>query len=279
MKFITATSSPTTWIYNPSWPLPGEDAGAPVHGTLTRKALDFSGPLSIEEWFTLAEPHLRQAVEPWLGAPGAPEKVAILGARQVHGDRIVRVRRARDLDRVPTPFRPPSSAPFRVHESPDADAMVSTAPGVLLVIKTADCLPILFWDPSTRTVGACHCGWRGLLSGLAGKVVREMISMGANPGRIQAWLGPGIRARHYEVSSDLADEFRRAYPAAGLREGRQLDLFRVAAHQLEAAGVPSDAITDSGECTYAHADLYHSHRRDADRAGRLITLIGLPPVG
>lgn len=283
------TTAEPTWIHNAAWPLGRPNArpsgGAPsplrppLHGTLTRHALDCGGALSLEECFTLAAPHLMAAIEGWLGAPASPRPMTVVGAHQVHGDHVEMIRATRDLARLRVPFQPPPEIPIKVHEAPDTDAFVTTLPGVVLVIKTADCLPILFWDPATRMVGAAHCGWRGLMAGLAAKTVREMVAVGAKTRSIQAWLGPGIRARHYEVSSDLADKFRDAFPGAGLESGRHLDLFRVAAHQLETAGLEPAHIADSHQCTFAHPDLFHSYRRDGELAGRLLTLIALPPLG
>lgn len=269
-----------TWIHNPAWPLgrkPGLDAG-PLHGTLTRHALDCGGALSLEECFTLAAPHFMAAIDGWLAAPHTPRRITVVGAHQVHGDHVQRLRTREDIARLPVPFHPPGTLPLQVHEAPETDAFVTTLPGVVLVIKTADCLPILFWDPETKTIGAAHCGWRGLMSGLAAKTVREMVDLGARTASIQAWLGPGIRRNHYEVSSDLADKFRDAFPAAGLEPGRHLDLFRVAAHQLESAGIHPAHIADAGQCTYANPDTFHSYRRDGELAGRLLTVIALPPT-
>lgn len=273
------TTAGPTWIHNPIWPLggqPGLPAG-PLHGTLTRHALDCGGSLSLEECFALAAPYFMEAIEGWLKAVPARGRITVVGAHQVHGDHVERLRSREEIERLPVPFEPPADVPLEVYEAPDTDAFVTTVPGVVLVIKTADCLPILFWDRETRTVGAAHCGWRGLMAELAAKTVREMVEIGARERSIEAWLGPGIRERHYEVSSDLADRFREAFPEAGLGEGRNLDLFRVAKHQLEAAGLEPAHVHDSGQCTYAHADRYHSYRRDGELAGRLLTVIALPP--
>jgi YfiH family protein len=279
MNPASPVSASPTWIQNSAWlETAAELSGPPpLHGTMTRHALDCGGSLSLEECFALAAPYLREAVERWLGGPPEPGGLRVVGAHQVHGERVAEIRDERELVGLPVPFETPEDAPFRVHEAPETDAFVTTLPGVMLVIKTADCLPILFWDASTRTIGAAHCGWRGLMSGLAAKTLRTMFEMGANPAHTRAWLGPGIRARHYEVSSDLADKFRAAFPEAGLGEGRNLDLFRVAAHQLERAGLASSSITDSCECTYTRKDRYHSYRRDGELAGRLLTVIALPP--
>ncbi len=273
------TTAGPTWIHNPVWPLggrPGLPPG-PLHGTLTRHALECGGSLSLEECFAMAAPHFMAAIEGWLSSTPAYDRITVIGAHQVHGDHLERIRHLRDIQRLPVPFDPGPNVPLDVFEAPDTDAYVTTLPGVVLVIKTADCLPILFWDPETGTIGAAHCGWRGLMAGLAAKTVREMVEIGAREESIQAWLGPGIRKRHYEVSSDLADRFREEFPGAGLAPGRHLDLFRVATFQLTEAGLDPAHITDSGQCTFAHPERYHSFRREGELAGRLLTVIALPP--
>jgi YfiH family protein len=279
MSPVSPISASPTWIHNAAWLETAVESSCPLplHGTLTRHALDCGGSLSLEECFALAAPYLTEAVGRWLGDLPGPGEMVVIGAHQVHGDKVTMLREEWEVSQLPVPFSPPPDAPFRVHEAPETDAFVTTMPGAMLVIKTADCLPILFWDPTTRSIGAAHCGWRGLMAGLAAKTLRTMFEIGASPSHTRAWLGPGIRARHYEVSSDLADKFRAAFPDAGLGEGRHLDLFRVASYQLEAAGLPSSSITDSCECTFTRADRYHSYRRDGELAGRLLTVIALPP--
>lgn len=274
------TTAGPTWIHNPIWPLggkPGLPAG-PLHGTLTRHAMDCGGSLSLEECFALAAPHLMEAIDGWLSADSSNERITVVGAHQVHGDHIERLRTREDFGRLRIPFDPPPGVPLEVYEAAETDAFVTTLPGVVLVIKTADCLPILYWDTETRTIGAAHCGWRGLMAGLAAKTVREMADAGAKVRSIEAWLGPGIRERHYEVSSDLADRFREAFPGAELGEGRHLDLFKVARHQLIEAGLEPSHVHDSGQCTFANPERFHSYRRDGELAGRLLTVIALPPA-
>ena len=154
--------------------------------------------------------------------------------------------------------------------------MISTLGAVVLIIKSADCLPILFWDRKTRIVGACHCGWRGLLAGLAGKTAEAMVSMGAKRAALEAWIGPGIRAASYEVGEALVARFETAFPSTGLSpDGRRLDLAAVATEQLRAAGIAPSRIADSGQCTFADPVRYHSYRRDGPLAGRLLTVIGV----
>ena len=107
-----------------------------------------------------------------------------------------------------------------------------------------------------------------------------MIDLGAAPDAIEVWIGPGICAEHYEVSPEMIEKFRAAFPASGLSPGgRRLDLARIAADQLTAAGLRPANIADAAQCTFEHAALYHSYRRDSSRAGRMLTVIAMTGAG
>ncbi|PTA67655.1 peptidoglycan editing factor PgeF [Deinococcus arcticus] len=162
------------------------------------------------------------------------------------------------------------------------DALVTTQPGVLLAIGTADCYPLLLEDPDTGVLGAAHAGWKGTLGGIAGRTVAAMTALGARPERIRAAVGPGIGAAAYPVSEGVAADFE----AAGLggavqRRGGQphLDLAWANRAALQAAGVRAAHIWVSGRCS-TEADFY-SYRRDAGRTGRMWAVIGraAPGVG
>lgn len=155
------------------------------------------------------------------------------------------------------------------------DALVSSAPGVLLAIGTADCYPLLLADEAAGVIGAAHAGWKGTVGDIAGKTVQAMLELGANPERIRAAVGPGICADQYPVGAEVADRFR----AAGLAEfvlergtGLHLDLAGANRVLLGRAGVKD--IWVSGRCS-TEADFY-SFRRDAGRTGRMWAVIGLP---
>jgi YfiH family protein len=160
---------------------------------------------------------------------------------------------------------------------PEADAALATEPGVLLGIETADCLPVLLVDPQRRAVAAAHAGWRGTVQGAARVAARALVAAGSDPRALLAALGPNIGPCCYEVGEDV----RAAFGEAGARffrpgpRGRpHLDVRAANRAQLEEEGLRPDRIVSVDECTFCRADLYHSYRRDAQAAGRMINFIG-----
>lgn len=241
----------------PAWQrLPGL-----IHGVTTRRALPQPG-----------KSNLFDAVHAARAADVLPTALT-LGADQVHGDRLAAVIEPIELKRRPDGLR--CDAAHEICEFAATDALLTTLPGVLLVIQTADCLPVFIADPAARVAGLAHCGWRGLRSGLAGKLAREMTAQSASPAAMEAWLGPAICVEHYEVGPELVRDFQEAFPGAPVSpNGTHLDLAATARWQLERAGLAPGRIHDSGECTLGQPDRYHSYRGEGAQAGRLLSFIG-----
>lgn len=159
---------------------------------------------------------------------------------------------------------------------PEADASVCRVPGLACVILTADCLPVLFCDDAGTVVAAAHAGWRGLLKGVLENTVS---TMGCDPARIRAWLGPAIGPAAFEVGEDVRKVFvahdARAAAAfhAGAAPGKFMaDLYELARLRLRHAGVSQ--IAGGGDCTYSNSGRYYSFRREP-RCGRMASLIWL----
>lgn len=164
------------------------------------------------------------------------------------------------------------------------DALATGSPGLLLVVKTADCLPVLLADEDRRAVAAVHCGWRGTLAGVLEKTVAGLKArFGSDPRRLLAAFGPCIGPACYEVGEDVRGRFlEQGYPGRLLRpvSGRPgkflFDLAGANRLQLRRAGLPVRNILAAGVCT--HCDpAYPSYRRDRRRAGRMLSFIGLLP--
>jgi hypothetical protein len=149
----------------------------------------------------------------------------------------------------------------------DGDAIVTNSPGLLLEVRTADCVPILLVDPVKRVVGAVHAGWRGSVSRIAENAVKAMGScFGCDPAGIEAAVGPAIGPCCYEVGPEVAEQFGR--------QGRQsLDLIAWNEGILREAGVERVILTSA--CTKCHSNEFHSYRRDGDAAGRMESAIGI----
>lgn len=175
----------------------------------------------------------------------------------------------------------PVTAPFET--PPEADAMVTATPGVVLGILTADCQPVLFADREAGVIGAAHAGWKGALDGVLEATLTGMEALGARRGAICAVIGPSISQRAYEVGPEFLERFLGEDPenarffANGAEGKYQFDLAGYGLERLRAAGVKSARWT--GHCTYSDAERFYSYRRcthlnEADY-GRLISAIAL----
>ncbi len=153
---------------------------------------------------------------------------------------------------------------------PEADAIVTDRPGVTLLVRAADCVPLLLADDEARVIGAAHCGRPGLAAGVVPAVVARMRDLGADA--ITAWLGPHVCGSCYEVPAAMQADVGAVVPAAVTTTSwgtPSLDLGAGVRAQLEAAGV---TMVDASRCTRESIDLY-SYRRDGPRAGRQAGLV------
>jgi YfiH family protein len=166
---------------------------------------------------------------------------------------------------------------------PDADAIVSDDPSVALVVRVADCAPILLADVSTGAVGAIHAGWRSTMHRIADAAVATMrIRFGTNPIDLVAAIGPSLGVCCGEMGDEVVDAFRTAgHDSTALERwftqepGRRphFDLWRANRDQLQHAGVPPSSIHVSGLCTRNHPDIFHSYRAAGLEAGRMAAVI------
>ncbi|MBB5707082.1 peptidoglycan editing factor PgeF [Sphingopyxis panaciterrulae] len=194
--------------------------------------------------------------------PGA----ALAGVYQVHGRRCVTVDAATDLA-----------------ARPEADALATRTPGILLGILTADCVPVLFADREAGVVAAAHAGWKGAIAGITDATLDAMEGLGARRGAIAAAIGPCIGRASYEVDAGFVERFVADDPAnerffaAGRPGHAMFDIAAYVAARLAAAGVTRIAI--GGQDTCAEAGDYYSYRRACLRGengyGRQVSVIGL----
>lgn len=172
--------------------------------------------------------------------------------------------------------------PAAIAERPEADAIVTDLRGVSLGILTADCTPILLADVEAGIIGAAHAGWRGAVSGIAEATVLAMVSLGADPERIVAAIGPTISEPNYEVGPEWAAELLKHHRDAANRISRpdggreHFDLPGFVFDHLIGAGV--GVVDDLRLCTYAEPKKYFSHRWATHKGiptGRQLSVIGL----
>jgi polyphenol oxidase len=159
---------------------------------------------------------------------------------------------------------------------PDADGIVTGRAGVVLMVRAADCVPVLLADADARVIGAAHCGRPGLAAEVVPATVGRMRDLGARA--ITAWIGPHVCGACYEVPARMQAEVGAAVPASVATTSwgtPSLDLGAGVRAQLTGEGV---SVHDVSRCTRESTDLY-SYRRDGDRAGRLAGLIRLREEG
>ena len=175
------------------------------------------------------------------------------------------------------------SEPWPDAERPQADALVTDRPGLLLGVVTADCAPVLLADRVAGVIGAAHAGWKGAVSGVTDQTLAAMEALGAQRSRISAAIGPCIAQASYEVDQGFTDRFCADDPgntrhfAAGRAGHAQFDLEGYVAQRLESAGI--GAVERLALDTYPDPTRFYSFRRATHLGepsyGRQIALIGL----
>jgi len=183
----------------------------------------------------------------------------------------------------------------------EADGLISSIPGLLLGVQTADCVPVLVADTVARVVAAFHAGWRGTAARIVEQgVLRLRREFGSRPENLVAAIGPSIGPCCYTVGAAVRDAFRCSFdygealflpaPAAGRAAGpaadgglERLDLWEANRRQLVAAGVAVGRITTIGECAACTgrpgSGRYFSHRADHGFTGRMMSAIGIAGPG
>ena len=154
---------------------------------------------------------------------------------------------------------------------------MTDAPGALVGVRTADCVPILIADVSKRKVAAVHAGWRGTAQATTAKAVGAMAArFGSQARNLQAAIGPAIGDCCYEVGPEVASQFQDLFPEiAGPAERTHLDLPEANRRQLLSAGVPPDRIYLCGLCTACLAEEFFSWRRHRVKHERMVSAIGI----
>ncbi|MBR1853327.1 MAG: peptidoglycan editing factor PgeF [Lachnospiraceae bacterium] len=160
------------------------------------------------------------------------------------------------------------------------DGLITDEPGIALVCFYADCVPLYFVDPVKRVIGLAHSGWRGTVERMGGHMVRRMQeAFGSRPEDLITAIGPSICRDCYEVSEDVALQFRRQFPDSdvvldGRTEGKyQLDLWLANRRVLLDAGVLEEHISVTDVCTCHNPEYLFSHRASHGRRGNLAAFL------
>ncbi|MBI2528108.1 MAG: peptidoglycan editing factor PgeF [Candidatus Rokubacteria bacterium] len=207
------------------------------------------------------------------GSPFGPAAWTLLGARgllleppafarQVHGAEVVEARAGGSVGR--------------------GDALVSDRPGLPLAVFTADCLPIVLFDPAGGRLAVAHAGWRGTVQSVARAVADALARAGAPRESLLAAIGPSIGPCCYEVDLPVIQGLRSAFPGAWsgwvtpTGPGKwMLDLWKANEDQLRSAGVDPSRIDNLRLCTACRLDLFFSYRREG-KGGSLATVAAVP---
>jgi YfiH family protein len=220
--------------------------GTTARGTADEFDLRLSGQLSVS--VVLGRWHLLRET---LRLP------RVVHARQVHGTQLL---------------CHPTGEPPGIFLGDAADGHATLAPGVLLTVSAADCIPISIVDPKRRAIALLHGGWRGVAAG----IIEEGVTMlrevaGSDPAELFLHLGPAICGACYEVGPEV-------HTALGLRTprgNRPIDLRVIAARRAELLGVPAERITISTYCTRCSGSPFFSHRAGSN--GRQVGVLGVRP--
>ena len=172
------------------------------------------------------------------------------------------------------------------------DALVTNVPGVAISVRTADCIPILLYDPVNKAVAAVHAGWRGTVQHISQKTIEVMRELyRTDVSELRAVIGPGIGPDSFQVGQEVADAFAAAgIPMSEILKdcgpkaptddnpmngGLHIDLWQANRWLLEQAGLRSENIQVAGICTYKECDRFFSARREGTKCGRIINVIKL----
>ena len=198
----------------------------------------------------------------------------VIQGHQVHGDRIAVIDRP-DLTR---------------EDLEGYDAFICELPGVAIGVRTADCVPVLLYDPVRRVVAAVHSGWKGTVLKIAQKTIAFMESdFGCKPSDLSAIIGPAIGPDSFQVGEEVVEKFKDAgFPmpriwshrgpidGTPMSGGHHIDLFQANIWILEECGIPAAGIFVSGIDTYIDPSFF-SARREGPACGRIINSIRLIP--
>lgn len=187
---------------------------------------------------------------------------SIVTAYQVHGTRVAQV-----------------SAAQRGERQAQCDALITDAPGVALMLRFADCTPVLLYDPHRQAIGLAHAGWRGTVAQIAAVAVTAMQqAFGSHPADLVAAIGPAIGPCCYAVGHEVITQVydRLAQPdvlISTVQDRPHFDLWAANVQQLHACGVRN--IEVAGLCTACHRDWFFSHRAEQGRCGHFAALLTL----
>ena len=166
-------------------------------------------------------------------------------------------------------------------EVEDTDALVTNVPGLCICVQTADCVPVLIYDPGRKVVAAIHAGWRGTVGKIVEKTVKKMQDVfQSDPAELLAGIGPSISTLNYEVGEEVIRAVQENFPnhdqllLSSKNEGKAyFDLWKANQFLLVGAGLSAQKIEIMNLCSYAESGDFFSARRDGHRRGEWLVVL------
>ena len=233
------------------------------HGVFSRK-----GGVSPEPWASMNlggtvgdDPeNVKENLDRLLEVSGLSRN-QLVQVKQIHSDKVVK-------------------ADFVSDTLEEGDAITTDRSGLLLIMRFADCVPVLYYDPVHQAIAIAHAGWKGTLKGVVSKVVMDMGAYyGSSPDQILVGIGPSIGPDHYRIGADVIRAVKKTFPAdydLVLHEdsdGVKLDLWKANEIHLRKIGVKK--IENAKICTGCDISTWYSHRVEGGKTGRFAAVIGL----
>ncbi len=195
----------------------------------------------------------------------------LVSSTQAHEDRILCISQK--------PEHKDSKAPGVCYEG--FDSIITDQGSITIMIRVADCVPVILYDPASKVIALVHAGWKGTLSEITIKTIHQMKKQfGCSPADIKAGIGPAIGKCCFSVSNEVAEKFtgqleRSEYFVNQNNSSSYVDLKKANMVQMLIAGLNEKYIETSEICTSCSSDVFFSHRREKGRTGRLALLAGL----
>jgi YfiH family protein len=170
-------------------------------------------------------------------------------------------------------------------DPPICDGLATDREGLGLVVRTADCVPLLMWDEKQNVVAAVHAGWRGTLAEVVPRAVNSLEErFGSRPDTIHVAMGPSIGPCCYEVGDEVVGAFAERFTGwenwfvsrSGQR--KHLDLIEANRRQLTDSGVRSEQVYAARLCTCCNNELFYSYRKEGKGVGRLMGIVGVARI-
>jgi YfiH family protein len=157
----------------------------------------------------------------------------------------------------------------------DSDAIFTDKKNIYLAVSVADCIPVFLFEPEREIIAVIHAGWKGTSEKIVEKCIDKMVEeCKVDPAKLIAYIGPGISQENYEVGEEVGKFFNDDVKKSG--NGKYyIDLKKENVNQLLSKGVKEENIEVSPYCTFKDEELFHSHRRENGKTGRMFGVIGM----